>query len=252
MQSLGFRSWSIHKKCIMRPAVKSRIGSYCLWWVLLAMRMLFHLLHLLHMDLWRFILCLQASEPLREKVWYLCCSQRAVMSSFEVCSAVGQRAGGTYPISRVLHLLYKMKNSCIYVNSRQSASRRHLKIFTMFPMLFWATKSMLLVKGFLNACLHISCNKRGAVPVLCCNGACQCNSTSLAGVVVVRKKSHVQHCMSVLCMWLPLGFNTLPLTFMQTEHQALWVLACSGDTFSITLTFWKCIFVRFNCMQNNC
>lgn len=54
MQSLGSRSWWVHKKCIMRSAVEPRIGNYCPWWLLLAMRMLFHWLRLLHMDLQRF------------------------------------------------------------------------------------------------------------------------------------------------------------------------------------------------------
>lgn len=118
MQSLGSRSWSVHKKCIMRSAVEPRIGNYRPCWVPPAMRMLFHRLHLLHMDLQRFSSRLQVSEWLRRKMRDPCCAQNAVTSSFEVCSTVGHTADETYPISRALHLLYEMKNSCIYVNSR--------------------------------------------------------------------------------------------------------------------------------------
>jgi len=34
----------------MMSAVEPRIGNCCSWWILLAMTMLFHWLHLLHMD----------------------------------------------------------------------------------------------------------------------------------------------------------------------------------------------------------
>lgn len=157
MQSLGSRSWSIHKKCIVTSAVGPRIGGYCPWWVLLAMRMLFCWLHLLHMDLQIFSSCLQVSELLRIKVRDLCCAQNSLMSNFEVCSTVGQTAEEAYPISRALHLLYEVKNHCIYVNRRYSASRWLLKIFTMFPVLNWTNKNMLLciANGFHYTALYI-------------------------------------------------------------------------------------------------
>lgn len=100
LQELEHSKEIYHKICIgTKNWITSVLESPAF---LLAVRMLFHRLQLLHVDLQRFGSYLQVSELLKRKVCYSCCTQNAVMSSFEVCSTVGQRADETYPISRVL------------------------------------------------------------------------------------------------------------------------------------------------------
>lgn len=153
------------------------------------------------------------------------------MSRTEVCSAVGQTADETYPISRTLHLCYEMKNSSIYVNSKVpvSGTWKYLLYFLCFigpiKTCFYALQIISSAQLFISAC-----NKKRVNPWLIhWHMPAQLHLTCWSGGGV--KEESIQHCMSALCLWAMTRFP-----YPHTDQAAGFV---SAIFLSIALPFWN-------------